>query len=123
VSRLVDQLREAARELATLRAANARLKVERDRAERAAQNVAESEETRRAREKTAADLKLATEEMRKLKAAVDRLGDDVAVEKRLRVEAEATAAQLREQLRTLARAVSELAAEPKPEEDRRRTRD
>jgi len=54
---------------------------------------------------------------------VDRLGDDVAVEKRLRVEAEATAAQLREQLRTLARAVSELAAEPKPEEDRRRTRD
>jgi hypothetical protein len=123
VSRLVDQLREAARELATLRAANARLKVERDRAERAAQNVAESEETRRAREKTAADLKLATEEMRKLKAAVDRLGDDVAVEKRLRIEAEATAAQLREQLRTLARAVSELAAEPKPEEDRRRTRD
>ena len=123
MSRLVDQLREAARELATLRAANARLKVERDRAERAAQNVAESEETRRAREKTAADLKLATEEMRKLKAAVDRLGDDVAVEKRLRVEAEATAAQLREQLRTLARAVSELAAEPKPEEDRRRTRD
>jgi chromosome segregation ATPase len=115
VSRLVDQLREAARELATLRAANARLKVERDRAERAAQNVAESEETRRAREKTAADLKLATEEMRKLKAAVDRLGDDVAVEKRLRIEAEATAAQLREQLRTLARAVSELAAEPKPE--------
>ena len=123
MSRLVDQLREAARELATLRAANARLKVERDRAERAAQNVAESEETRRAREKTAADLKLATEEMRKLKAAVDRLGDDVAVEKRLRIEAEATAAQLREQLRTLARAVSELAAEPKPEEDRRRTRD
>lgn len=123
VSRLVEQLREAARELATLRAANARLKVERERAEKAAQNAAESEETRRAREKAAADLKLANEELRKLKAAVDRLGEDAAIEKRLRLEAEATAAQLREQLRTLARAVSELAADPKSDEDRRRSRD
>jgi hypothetical protein len=123
VSRLVEQLREAARELATLRAANARLKTERERAEKAAQNAAESEETRRAREKAAADLKVATEDLRKLKAAVDRLGEDVAVEKRLRLEAEATATQLREQLRTLARAVSELAADPRSDDERRRSRD
>jgi putative cell wall-binding protein len=123
VSRLVDQLREAARELATLRAANARLKVERERAEKAAQSAAESEEARRNREKAASELKVATEELRKLKSAVDRLGEDVAIEKRLRLEAEATASQLREQLRTLARAVNELAAEPRSEDERRRPRD
>lgn len=123
VSRLVEQLREAARELATLRTANARLKVERERAEKSARNAAESEDARRARDKAAADLKVATEELSKLKATVERIGEDVAIEKRLRVEAESTAAQLREQLRTLARAVSELAAEPNPEEERRRSRD
>ena len=123
VSRLVDQLREAARELATLRAANARLKVERERVEKAAQSAAESEESRRNREKAAAEIKVAAEELRKLKSAVDRLGEDVAIEKRLRLEAEATASQLREQLRTLARAVSELAAEPRSEDERRRPRD
>lgn len=123
VSRLVEQLREAARELATLRAANARLKVERERAEKAAQSAAESDESRRSREKATADLKAAGEELRNLKSAVERLAEDVAVEKRLRLEAEATASQLRDQLRTLARAVSELAADPRSEEGRRRSRD
>ncbi|MFM8619084.1 MAG: hypothetical protein ACKOE8_10205 [Opitutaceae bacterium] len=116
-------MREAARELATLRAANARLKVERDRAEKASQSAAESEESRRAREKTAAELKAAGEELRKLKDTVERLGESLAVERRLRLEAENTTAQLREELKTIARAVGELATSPRAEDDRRRSRD
>lgn len=123
ISRLVEQLREAARELATLRAANARLKVERDRAEKTAQSAAESEESRRAREKTAAELKTAGEELRKLKDTVERLGEYLAVERRLRLEAENTTAQLRDELKTIARAVGELATSPRAEDDRRRSRD
>jgi len=122
ISRLVEQLREAARELATLRAANARLKVERDRAEKTAQSAAESEESRRSREKTAAELKAASEELRKLKDTVERLGEYLSVERRLRLEAENTTAQLREELKTIARAVGELASQPRAEEDRRRSR-
>ena len=123
IPRLVEQLREAARELATLRAANARLKVERDRAEKTAQSAAESEEARRAREKTAAELKAAGEELRKLKDTVERLEESLSVERRLRLEAEKTTAQLREELKTIARAVGELATTPRTEEDRRRGRD
>jgi hypothetical protein len=123
VSRLVEQLREAARELATLRAANARLKVERDRAEKASKSAAESEESRRIREKATADLKIAAEELQKLKSAVEMLEENISIEKRLRLEAEANASQLRDQLRTLARAVSELAAEPRQDENRGRSRD
>ncbi|MFM8337856.1 MAG: hypothetical protein ACKODK_20045 [Opitutaceae bacterium] len=123
ISRLVEQLREAARELATLRAANARLKVERERAEKTAQSAAESEESRRAREKTAAELKAASEELRKLKETVERLGEYLSVERRLRLEAENTTAQLRDELKTIARAVGELATSPRAEDDRRRSRD
>lgn len=121
-SGMVEQLREAARELATLRAANARLKAERDRAEKAAQSAVESEESRRSREKTAAELKAASEELRKLKGTVDSLGEYLAVERRLRLEAENTTAQLREELKTIARAVGELATQPRGDDDRRRSR-
>ncbi len=123
ISRLVDQLREAGRELASLRAANARLRVEKDRAEKSAQTPAESEEARRLREKTVADLKAAGEEMRKLKETVDRLGELLSDERRLRTQAEATTALLRDELRTIARAVGELAIEPRGEDERRRKRE
>jgi hypothetical protein len=122
ISRLVEQLREAGRELASLRAANARLRVEKARAEKSAQTAAESEEARRAREKTLTELKAAGEEMRKLRETVDRLGELLSEEKGLRTQAEATTAQLREELRTIARAVGELAVEPRSDEDRRRKR-
>lgn len=120
ISRMVEQLREAARELAALRAANARLKGERERAEQAVRNAADSDEIRRAREKAASELRAANAELAKLKENLDRLAEDAAVEKRLRQEAETTAAQLREQLRTLARAVNELAADPGGEDRRNR---
>ncbi|MCE2862995.1 MAG: hypothetical protein RIR76_3238 [Verrucomicrobiota bacterium] len=123
ISRLVEQLREAGRELASLRAANARLRVEKARAEKSAQTAAESEEARRAREKTLTELKAAGEEMRKLRETVDRLGELLSEEKGLRTQAEATTAQLREELRTIARAVGELAVEPRSDEDRRRKRE
>jgi len=119
----VEQLREAGRELASLRAANARLRVEKARAEKSAQTAAESEEARRAREKTLTELKAAGEEMRKLRETVDRLGELLSEEKGLRTQAEATTAQLREELRTIARAVGELAVEPRSDEDRRRKRE
>lgn len=123
ISRLVEQLREAGRELASLRTANARLKMEKDRAEKAAQSAAESEEARRVRERNLAELKAAGEELRKSRETVDRLGELLSEERKLRTEAEATTAQLREELRTIARAVGELAVEPRSEEDRRRKRD
>lgn len=119
----MEQLREAGRELASLRAANARLKVEKDRAEKSAQTAAESEGARRVREKTLAELKAAGEELRKLRDTVERLGELLSEERRFRTEAEAATAQLREELRTIARAVGELAVEPRGDEDRRRKRE
>lgn len=142
MAKLVEQLNEAARELATLRTANAKLRAERDRATRPAaaepapapsapkadpvdERLAASlksyaafkqemsallSEVERARKSSAdrsADLKTATEQVRQAKAALARAEEDLRVEKRLRLEAETNAGQLRDQLRTIARAMSD----------------
>lgn len=135
-AKLVDQLNEAARELATLRTTNAKLRAERERArpapaaesssradpadERLAASlksfsqfkqemtnlITEVERLKRANAELGADLKAATEQARQAKVAFGRYEEDVRIEKRLRQESEANAAQLREQLRTIARAMA-----------------
>jgi nucleoid-associated protein YgaU len=135
-AKLVEQLNEAARELATLRTANAKLRTERERPpppvaapaakadpadERLAASLksyaafkqemasllSEIERSRKGSAELGADLKAATEQVRQARAALARAEDDVRVEKRLRLEAEANAGQLREQLRTIARAMAD----------------
>jgi nucleoid-associated protein YgaU len=137
MAKLVDQLNEAARELATLRTANAKLRAERERPrpapaveptvktdpaeERLAASlksfgafkqemtalIAEVERLKKASSGADAELKAAGEQMRQAKAALARVEEDLRVEKRLRQEAEANAGQLRDQLRTIAKAMSD----------------
>lgn len=135
MAKLVDQLNEAARELATLRTANAKLRAERDRPRPAAETAAkadpaeerlaaglksfaqfkqemtglltEAERLKRANAELGADLKSAAEDVKRARASLAKLEEDVRVEKRLRVEAENAAAQVREQLRTIARAMAD----------------
>lgn len=144
MAKLVEQLNEAARELATLRTANAKLRAERERPARpaAAESapaatpaaakadpvderlaaslksyaafkqemsalLAEVERARKSSTERSADLKTATEQIRQAKAALTRAEEDLRVEKRLRLEAETNAGQLRDQLRTIARAMSD----------------
>jgi len=137
MAKLVDQLNEAARELATLRTANAKLRAEQGRSRPAAavepapkadptdqrlaaslksyaqfkqemaSLLAEVERLRKNTAESSGDLKTALEEARQAKATVARLEDDLRSEKRLRQEAEKNVAQLREQLRAIARAMSE----------------
>ncbi len=141
-AKLVDQLNEAARELATLRTANAKLRTERPRPaatateagvkvdpadERLAASLktftqfkqemaavlAEIDRLKRSNADLSAEMKsgaeqtkLAAEQTRQAKAAMQRVEDDLRTEKRSRLEAETTVTQLREQLRTIARAMS-----------------
>jgi nucleoid-associated protein YgaU len=144
MAKLVEQLNEAARELATLRTANAKLRAERERTTRTpaaetapaaapaatkadpvderlaaslksyaafkqemAALLAEVERARKSSTERSADLKTATEQVRQAKAALARAEEDLRVEKRLRLEAETNAGQLRDQLRTIARAMSD----------------
>jgi nucleoid-associated protein YgaU len=141
MAKLVEQLNEAARELATLRTANAKLRAARPtsapdapaaKAEPAAPKadptderlaaslksyqafkqemsalLAEAERTRKGSATLSADLKAATEQVRQAKAALARVEEDLRVEKRLRLEAETNAGQLRDQLRTIARAMAD----------------
>ena len=136
-AKLVDQLNEASRELATLRTANAKLRAERDRARpvAAAEPVAkadpveerlatslksfaqfkqemtnlltEVERLKKANAEMSADVKAAGEQARQAKAALARLEEDLRVERKLRLEAETNAGQLREQLRSIARAMTD----------------
>ena len=135
-SKLVDQLNEAARELATLRTTNAKLRAERERApavsraessakadpveERLAASlksyaqfkqemtnlITEVERLKRANAEMSAELKTVPDQTKQSRAALARAEEDARIEKRLRQEAEATADQLREQLRTIARAMA-----------------
>ena len=137
MAKLVDQLNEAARELATLRTANAKLRADKDRPrpastteavakadpadERLAASLksfaafkqemaallAELERAKKSGSGADAELKAAAEQTRQTKAALARIEEDLRVEKRLRLEAEANAGQLREQLRTIARAMAD----------------
>ncbi len=136
MAKLVDQLNEAARELATLRTANAKLRAERERTrpvpaaepvvkadpseERLAASlksytqfkqemtslITEMEKLKKASAEMSADTKAAAEQARQARAAMARVEEDARVEKRLRLEAEANAGQLREQLQTIARAMT-----------------
>lgn len=175
MAKLVDQLNEAARELATLRTANAKLRAERSRpaaepaavsapaaapapksdpveeklaaslksyaqfrqemttlvaeverlkkanlelsaetktlADQARQSKASTTEVDRLKKSSAdlaAEVRLLTEQARQAKSAQVRLEEDLRAEKRLRLEAEGNAGQLREQLRTIARAMSDV---------------
>lgn len=133
-AKLVDQLNEAARELATLRTANAKLRAERERPRPAAEPVAkadpaeerlaaslksfaqfkqemaallaELERLKKAGAEGGAELKLALEEVRKAKAALQRAEEELRTEKKARAAAEATVAEQREQLRAIARAMA-----------------
>ena len=137
-AKLVEQLNEASRELAMLRAANAKLKAEKGApASSGSTSSASTAKPEPADEKLTASLKSFTlfkqelttlfaemERMRKehaglnssLKAAVEkadqaraamaRLEADLRAEKKSRADAEQVATQLRDQLRTIARALS-----------------
>ncbi len=137
MAKLVDQLSEAARELATLRTANAKLRSERERvrsapaADRAskadpaderlaaslksyaqfkqemANFLGEMDRLKKSNADMGEDLKAAAEQVRQAKTALARGEDDLRIEKRLRQEAEANAGQLRDQLRTIARAMAD----------------
>jgi hypothetical protein len=68
--------------------------------------INEVERLKKASAELSADLKTAAEQTRQAKAALVRVEEDARAEKRLRQESEAHAAQLREQLRTIARAMA-----------------
>lgn len=132
-ARLVEQLNDASRELATLRAANARLRADRSRdpsppastrADPADEKLAASfrsfakfkeeltafmAETERSRSDSGplkAQLKEALNRTEEAKAALARAEGDLRREKSARAEAELAATKLREQMRTIARAMS-----------------
>jgi uncharacterized coiled-coil DUF342 family protein len=131
---LVQQLGDASKELATLRAANAKFRAERVQPAKAVSAVATIDpadeklsaslksyaafkqevgnifsEVERVRQENAAmssQLKTAVEQADRARAAIARLEADLRAEQKSRAEAEKTVVQLRDQLRAVARAVS-----------------
>jgi chromosome segregation ATPase len=144
----VEQLNDATRELATLRAANAKLRAERSQpasASAASSITSRSDATRSdpADEKLAAsmksysqfrqemlglladiermrrenaglnsDLKAALAQADQARNAMNRLEADLRAERKSRAEAEHTAAQLREQLRSIGKALTSAGLNP-----------
>jgi chromosome segregation ATPase len=134
VAKLTEQLTAAAKELASLRAANAKLRAERGQSVAVSQSSAKADpvdekiagslksyaafkqevaaifaETERVRQENtalASNLKLAVEQAEKARAAMARLEQDLRAERRSNDELEKTVTQLRDQLRAVARAVS-----------------
>jgi chromosome segregation ATPase len=133
-AKLVQQLGDASKELATLRAANAKFRAERAQPAKAAPAAAAIDpadeklsaslksyaafkqevgnifsEVERVRQENAglsSQLKTAVEQSDRARAATARLEADLRAEQKSRAEAEKTVMQLRDQLRAVARAVS-----------------
>lgn len=133
-AKLVQQLGDASKELATLRAANAKLRAERAQPAKAVPAAVPSDaadeklsaslksyaafkqevgnifsEVERVRQENAglsSNLKTAVEQADRARAAMVRLEEDLRSEQKSRAEAEKSVTQLREQLRAVARAVS-----------------
>ena len=133
-AKLIQQLGDASKELATLRAANAKFRAERAQPAKAAPAAAAIDpadeklsaslksyaafkqevgnvfsEVERVRQENAglsSQLKTAVEQADRARAATARLEADLRAEQKSRVEAEKSVAQLRDQLRAVARAVS-----------------
>ena len=131
---MIQQLGDASKELATLRAANAKFRAERAQPAKAAPAAAAIDpadeklsaslksyaafkqevgnifsEVERVRQENAglsSQLKTAVEQSDRARAATARLEADLRAEQKSRVEAEKTVMQLRDQLRAVARAVS-----------------
>ena len=130
----IQQLGDASKELATLRAANAKFRAERAQPAKAAPAAAAIDpadeklsaslksyaafkqevgnifsEVERVRQENAglsSQLKTAVEQADRARAATARLEADLRAEQKSRVEAEKSVAQLRDQVRAVARAVS-----------------
>ena len=133
-AKLIQQLGDASKELATLRAANAKFRAERAQPAKAAPAAAAIDpadeklsaslksyaafkqevgnifsEVERVRQENAglsSQLKTAVEQSDRARAATARLEADLRAEQKSRAEAEKTVMQLRDQLRAVARAVS-----------------
>ena len=126
-SKLVAQLNDATRELATLRAANAKLRGERDslpRPDPADEKLtaslrsyvqfkqelsgflADIEKVRTENAEMGAQLKEAAAQLKEAQASVSRIEDELRSEKLARARAESSAAKLREQMRAIAEAVA-----------------
>jgi hypothetical protein len=132
-TKLLAQLSDATRELATLRAANAKLKAETPRPAAAApvtkadaaderlteslksytqfkqemaNQLADIDRVRKDNAALNAQLKDALEQAQRAKAAAGEMENQLRAEKKSRLEADQLAAQLRDQLRTIARAVA-----------------
>ena len=133
-AKLIQQLGDASKELATLRAANAKFRAERAQPAKAAPAAAlidpadeklsaslksyaafkqevgnifsEVERVRQENAGLSSQLKTAVEQSDRARAATARLEADLRAEQKSRVEAEKTVMQLRDQLRAVARAVS-----------------
>ncbi len=133
-AKLVQQLGDASKELATLRAANAKFRAERVQPAKAVSAVAtidpadeklsaslksyaafkqevgnifsEVERVRQENVGLSSQLKTAVEQADRARAAMARLEADLRAEQKSRAEAEKTVVQLRDQLRAVARAVS-----------------
>lgn len=131
---MVQQLGDASKELATLRAANAKFRAERVQPAKAAPAAAPIDpadgklstslksyaafkqevgnifsEVERVRQENAglsSQLKTAVEQADRARVATARLEADLRAEQKSRAEAEKSVAQLRDQLRAVARAVS-----------------
>ena len=148
-AKLVEQLNDASRELATLRAQNAKLRAERDRPAPASSTssssstasaasaatatakadpadeklaaslksyaqfkqemvtiFAEVERMRKENAGMSANLKAAVEQVDHARATIAKLETDLRTERKSRADAEYAASQLRDQLRTIARALN-----------------
>jgi len=139
-ARLTEQLSEATRELATLRAANAKLRAEKAAPPKAATSspsmatvakpdpideklaaslksyvsfkeevvniFSEIERLRRENSGLSSNLRAAVEQADQARAGLARLEKEMRTEQKSRVEAEKMAAELRDQLRAVARALS-----------------
>lgn len=133
-AKLIQQLGDASKELATLRAANAKFRAERAQPAKAAPAAAlidpadeklsaslksyaafkqevgnifsEVERVRQENTGLSSQLKTAVEQSDRARAATARLEADLRAEQKSRAEAEKTVMQLRDQLRAVARAVS-----------------
>jgi nucleoid-associated protein YgaU len=126
-AKLVSQLNDATRELATLRATNAKLRGERESLPRpdpadekltaSVQSytkfkqeltgfLAEIEKVRAQNSEMSAQLKEAVAQMKEAQASVARIEEELGSEKLARARAEQSAAKLREQIRAIAEAVA-----------------
>jgi uncharacterized coiled-coil DUF342 family protein len=131
---LVEQLNESARELATLRTANAKLQSKQSPASPVSSAVAKADpleekmaaslksyasfkqemlavltEIERSRQENAglsSNLRAAVDQAEQARASVARLEKDLRAEQKVRAEAEKLVGELREQLRAVARALS-----------------